>query len=129
MFEDVTRGVDDFFAKNMLPPAVAKTVTGYIDQFTQSAAGLTAAGLAVLAVTAILLMLTIERAFNTIWRVSRPRPLALRILTYWGVLTLGPLLIGISLTITSYLVSVSLGVARHVPGAGRRACSPSSRWS
>lgn len=118
VFEDVTQGVDDFIAKNMLPPAVAKTVTGWIENFTQSAAGLTAAGLVVLAVTAILLMLTIERAFNKIWRVSRPRPLALRILTYGAVLTLGPLLIGISLTITSYLVTVSLGVARHLPGAG-----------
>jgi len=117
VFEDVTRGVDDFLAKNMLPPAVAKSVTGSIEKFTQSAAGLTAAGLAVLAVTAVLLMLTIERAFNKIWRVSRQRPLSLRILTYWAVLTLGPLLIGISLTITSYLVTVSLGIAKHVPGA------------
>ncbi len=118
VFEDVTQGVDDFISKNMLPPAVAKTVTGSIEKFTQSAAGLTAAGLAVLAVTAILLMQTIDRAFNKIWRVSRPRPLSLRILTYGAVLTLGPLLIGISLTITSYLVTVSLGIARHVPGAG-----------
>jgi len=76
VFDDVTRGVDDFITKNMLPPAVAKTVTGSIEKFTQSAAGLTAAGLAVLAVTAVLLMLTIERAFNKIWRVSRQRPLA-----------------------------------------------------
>jgi membrane protein len=44
--------------------------------------------------------------------------LAVRILVYWGVLTLSPLLIGISLTITSYLVSASLGVARHVFGGG-----------
>ena len=118
VFQEFTRDVDDFFARNMLPPAVAKTVTGYIEKFTHSAAGLTAAGIAVLAVAAILLMLTIERAFNQIWRVSRPRPLGLRILMYWGVLTLGPLLIGISLTITSYLVSVSLGVTGRVPGAG-----------
>jgi membrane protein len=118
VFQEFTQGVDDFFAKNMLPPAVAKTVTGYIDKFTRSAAGLTAAGIALLAVAAILLMLTIESAFNRIWRVTRPRPLGLRVLMYWGVLTLGPLLIGISLTITSYLVSASLGVARHVPGAG-----------
>ena len=118
VFEDITSGIDDFIAKNMLPPAVAKTVTGSIERFTQSAAGLTAAGLTVLAVTAVLLMLTIDRAFNKIWRVSRSRPLLLRILTYAAVLAFGPLLIGISLTITSYLVTVSLGIARHVPGAG-----------
>jgi membrane protein len=118
VFQEFMQGVDEFFAKNMLPPSVAKTVAGYVEKFTHSAAGLTAAGIAMLAVAAILLMLTIERAFNQIWRVMRPRPLAVRVLIYWGVLTLGPLLIGISLTITSYLVSASLGVVRHVPGGG-----------
>jgi len=118
VFREFTQGLDDFFGKEMLPPTLAKAVTGYLDQFTRSAARLTAVGIAFLAVTAIMLMMTIERAFNTIWRVRRPRPLALRVLTYWGVLTLGPLLIGMSLTVTSYVVSASLGLARQVPGGG-----------
>jgi membrane protein len=62
-------------------------------------------------------MVSIERAFDRIWRVSRPRPLGLRLLTYSAIIVLGPLLIGVSLTITSYLVTVSLGMARNVPGA------------
>jgi membrane protein len=49
--------------------------------------------------------------------VKRPRPLALRVLTYAAVLAFAPLLIGISLTITSYVVTMSLGVVRHVPPA------------
>jgi membrane protein len=118
VFREFTHGVDDFLGKEILPPTLAKAVTGYIDQFTRSAARLTAVGIAFLAVTAIMLMMTIERAFNTIWRVRRPRPLVFRVLTYWGVLTLGPLLIGMSLTVTSYVVSASLGLARQVPGGG-----------
>ncbi len=117
-FDEVIDGVDVFLARQMLPPAVAKTVTGAIEQFTQNAAGLTAVGLAMLGVTAALLMLSIERAFDRIWRVRRRRPLGLRLATYGAVITLGPLLIGVSLTITSYLVTASLGMARHVPGAG-----------
>ena len=116
VFKEFTQGVDDFFAHNLLPPSVAKTVTGYIEQFTQSAARLTALGIAFLALTAIMLMQTIERAFNVIWRVRRQRPLVFRVLTYWGVLTLGPLLIGLSVTMTSYLVGASLGYARQIPG-------------
>jgi len=116
VFEQFTQGIDSFFAQNMLPPAVAKAVTGYINQFTENAGRLTAVGVVFLGVTAIMLMLTIERAFNTIWRVQRPRPLVVRVLVYWGVLTLGPLLIGVSLTATSYLVSASLGYAQQVPG-------------
>jgi membrane protein len=116
VFREFTEGIDQFVRRDVLPPGLAKVIAGYIEQFTRSAAGLTAIGIAFLAVTAIMLMLTIERAFNTIWRVRRPRPLALRVLTYWGVLTLGPLLIGLSLTVTSYVVGASLGLARQVPG-------------
>lgn len=118
VFREFTQGLDDFFGKEILPPTLAKAVTGYIDQFTRSAGRLTAVGIAFLAVTAIMLMMTIERALNTIWRVRRSRPLVFRVLTYWGVLTLGPLLIGLSVTVTSYVVSASLGFARQVPGAG-----------
>ncbi len=116
VFREFTAGLDDFFRRDVLPPALAKAVAGYLQQFARSAAGLTAVGIVFLAATAVMLMMTIERAFNTIWRVRRPRPLAFRVLTYWGVLTLGPLLIGLSLTVTSYVVSASLGLARQVPG-------------
>jgi membrane protein len=68
-----------------------------------------------LGVTAIMLMLTIDRAFNTIWRVKRPRSLIQRVLIYWSVLTIGPMLIGGSLSLTSWLVSQSLGVGRQAP--------------
>lgn len=116
VFKEFTQGIDAFFAQNMLPPTVAKAVTGYISQFTENAGHLTAVGVVFLGVTAIMLMTTIEGAFNAIWRVQRPRPVLVRVLVYWGVLTLGPLLIGVSLTATSYLVSASLGYARQVPG-------------
>jgi membrane protein len=118
VFQEFTRGLDAFFAQNMLPPTVAKAVTGYINQFAQNAGRLTAVGVVFLAVTAIMLIVTIERAFNAIWRVQRRRRVVVRVLVYGGVLTLGPLLIGVSLTATSYLVSVSLGLAKQVPGGG-----------
>jgi len=117
VFREFTEGLDDFFAANMLPPDAAKAITAHIEEFTHSASRLTAVGVIFLAVTAIMLMLTIERACDAIWRVERPRPLVFRVLMYWGVLTLGPLLIGVSLTVTSYLVGMSLGLVREMPGA------------
>lgn len=115
-FEAFTKSIDDFFAKNILPPVVAKTVTSYVDQFSRSATELTAVGTVFLGITAVLLMLTIEKAFDVIWRVTRPRPLGVRVLIYWATLTLGPLLIGVSLTMTSYLVSQSMGFTGQIPG-------------
>ena len=86
-----------------------------MEQFAESAAKLTAVGILFLALTAMLMMHTIEEAFNTIWRVSKPRTLVQRVLIYWAGLTLAPLLIGGSLSLTSWLAGMSLGYAKQVP--------------
>jgi len=117
VFERLTSGVEGFVERNMLPPAVAQTVTGYMREFAANAAELTAWGLGVLALAAALVLATIEGAFDRIWRARRPRPLGIRALVYGALLTAGPLLIGVSLTITSFLVSASIGLIEGVPGA------------
>lgn len=118
VFGEFTSGVDDWLAANVLPEAIAGAITNYLAQFTEKAARLTAVGIAFLAVTALMMMLTIDRALNRIFRVSRERPIAQRLLTYWAVLTLGPLLMGASISMTSYVVSASLGFAKGVPILG-----------
>ena len=118
VFSGFMSHVNDFLAANLLPADFAAAIVKYIDQFTSNASRLRAIGLAVLAVTAFLLMLTIDRAFNAIWRVRRRRPLLQRVVMYWATLTLGPLLIGASLTVTTYLVSISMGVIKGVPEVG-----------
>jgi membrane protein len=74
------------------------------------------AGVAVLFVTALALILTIDRTLNGIWRVRKPRPLGQRVLVYWAVVTLGPFLLGLSLSLTSYALSASKGVVGALPG-------------
>jgi len=64
----------------------------------------------------VALMLTIDRTLNAIWRVRRPRPLAQRVLIYWAVATLGPLLLGVSLSLASYALSASRGLVNALPG-------------
>src|SRR5262252_8612002 len=118
VFSGLGEHIHAFLLANMLPDKAGEVVSGYIEQFTGRAGRLTAFGTALLAVTAFMLMITIEHAFNSIWRVSRPRPLAQRVLVYWAALTLGPVLIGASLSITSYLAGVSLGLTRGTPLAG-----------
>ncbi|MFP3561021.1 YihY family inner membrane protein, partial [Paraburkholderia sp. SIMBA_049] len=80
----------------------------YLNQFAAKAKGLTTAGLIVLVVTSVMTMMTIESAFNLIWRVRKPRPFAQRVLAYWALITLGPLLFGVSLSLSSYLFTQSL---------------------
>ena len=118
VFSGLGEHIHAFLLANMLPEKAGKIVTAYIEQFSGQAGRLTALGTALLAVTAFLVMFTIERAFNSIWRVSRPRPVGQRILVYWATLTLGPVLIGASLSMTSYIVSASLGLSRQIPFVG-----------
>ena len=118
VFEDFSSQIKTYLINNLMPDMAGKIITQYMRQFTESAMRLTAVGIVFLAVTAMLMMLTIDHAFNTIWRVSRPRPLLKRLVIYWAVLTLAPLLIGASLSLTSWLVGLSMGYAKQIPVFG-----------
>lgn len=110
VFGAVTTALKSFILANFVPGSATKLITVYMQQFADKASRLTAVGIVLLGVTSVMLMLTIDRVFNRIWRVRRPRPLLQRLLVYWTVLTVGPLLIGVSLYATSWLITASLGM-------------------
>ena len=118
VFEDFSLQIKIYLLNNLMPEMAGKIITEYTQQFAESAMRLTAVGIGFLAVTAMLMMLTIDRAFNTTWQVVHPRPLLKRLVIYWAVLTLAPLLIGASLSLTSWLVGLSMGYAKHIPVFG-----------
>lgn len=115
LLDDFSQEIKRFLLTNMLPETGGKMISRYVEQFAESATKLTAFGLIFLALTAMLVMVTIDNAFNTIWRVTKPRPLVKRVFVYWAVITLAPLLIGASLSLTSWLVGLSMGYAKHTP--------------
>lgn len=117
VFRELIGHIGRFLLENVLP-APAETVAAYTEQFSRNAARLTAAGVSFLFVTAMMVLLTIDRAFNQIWRVPRPRPAVQRVFIYWTLLTVGPVLIGAALAATSWLLGASLGLTRDVPYAG-----------
>lgn len=118
VFEQYSSQIKTFLINSLMPDMASKVITQYMRQFTDSAMRLTAVGIGLLAVTAMWLLLTIEQAFNAIWRVTRSRPWFKRLVVYWAMLTLAPLLIGLSLALTSWLVGLSMGYAKHVPVFG-----------
>ena len=109
MFSTLQDTLQHYFVSTLVPDTIARPVLGAITQFSTRASRLGVVGLVALVVSAIALMLTIDRALNAIWRVRKPRPIAQRVLIYWSAITLGPLLIGVSLAATSYALSVSRG--------------------
>jgi membrane protein len=115
-FASFTDHIKDFLLANLVPQAASKVITVYGRQFVENAARLTVFGMVGLAISAVLVMHTILDAFNHIWRVRRPRSLAVRIALYWAVLTIGPILIGGSLSVTSWLLALSDDLDRFAPG-------------
>lgn len=118
LFADFTEAIKKFLAVNLLPETGGKLVAFHLEQFAESAGRLAVLGAVFLGVTAILMMLAIDQALSAIWRVSRPRPLMQRVLIYWLVLTVGPLLVGGSLSLTTWLVALSVGYAAPISGIG-----------
>ena len=104
MFAKLQGTLQIWLVESLIPDNIARQVLGYLTQFTRQASRLGVAGLAVLVITAIALVLTIDRTLNSIWRVRKPRPLGQRVLIYWAAVTLGPLLLAASLAATSYLL-------------------------
>lgn len=105
-----------YFLQGFVPEAIARPVMQALTTFASKASRLGAAGLVVFFVSALALMLTIDRTLNALWRVRRPRPLVQRVLLYWAAVTLGPLVIGVSLTLASRSVSATRGLWADLPG-------------
>ncbi|MCM5703496.1 virulence factor BrkB family protein [Larsenimonas salina] len=89
-------------------PATGEVVIDKLNQFSHQAQQLTGVGIGVLFVTSIMMMYTIEHAFNQIWQVSTHRRGIASFVIYWTVLTLGPLLIGSGFALSSYLASLRI---------------------
>jgi membrane protein len=106
MFSDVSITLSHFVFANFLP-ATGDVIQRYIEQFVANSNKMTAVGACGLIVTALLLMYAIDSALNAIWRSKRVRPKIYSFAVYWMILTLGPLLAGASLAISSYLLSLS----------------------
>ena len=116
MFNAFQGALERLFLQNLVPDTIARPVLSALSQFAGKASRMGALGLAALAVTALALMMTIDRTLNAIWRVRRSRPLAQRLLVYWAALTVGPLILGASLTLTSTVLYASRGWVGAIPG-------------
>ena len=116
MFSRFQGALQQYFLQALVPDNIAKPVLMALTQFAGKANKLGSAGLIFLGLSALALMFTIDRTLNAIWRVPKPRPMAQRVLVYWAALTLGPLLLGVSLSLTSYAVSASRGIVSELPG-------------
>lgn len=121
MFGEFRAALEKNLLRELLPAQYAAQLLRYLNEFAAKATQLTAYGLVFVAATAMLMIHTVERALNELWLVQQQRPWTQRVVIYWTLLTLGPILIGASLAATSYLLSTSAGLVRQLPGLLRTA--------
>jgi membrane protein len=109
VFSTFQAALQKFFLQSLVPDHIAKPVLAALTQFAAKSNRLGSAGFVALILSALAMMITIDRALNGIWRVQRSRAWGKRILLYWSAATLGPLVIGGSLAMTSLALSASKG--------------------
>jgi membrane protein len=106
--------LQEWILNTYLPGGINQPILSYIDQFSEKAKGLTLFGLAGLFVTTVLTMAVIERAFNQIWQIKAQRPFLKRSAIYFSATLLGPLVLGIGIYLSGWLLSETQGLTEAV---------------
>ncbi|MEY2593067.1 MAG: hypothetical protein RI972_756 [Pseudomonadota bacterium] len=114
-FATFQEGLERLFLQSLVPDFIARPVLQAVSQFAGKAARLGAVGMAGVVLSALVMMLTIDRALNRIWRVRQPRPVGARLTLYLLAMTLGPLLVGVFFTAASYAFTASRGWGPVMP--------------
>lgn len=106
-FQDAGAQVEQWIFSKFLP-ASGQEITGYLKDFSVQARKLSSAGAVILLVTSYLMLANIEKTFNHIWGASGSRRGLSGFLTYWAILSLGPLLLAVGMVMRTYLLSFQL---------------------
>jgi membrane protein len=111
LFAALREALQEYFIESLMPPTVSDPIIGFFNGVAQKARSLTVFGLLFLFVSALLVLVTIENALNKIWRTQRRKgSWATRLLSWWGALTLGPVLLGFSLYLTGLAAAQVSGI-------------------
>ena len=109
-FEQLLVQIKVFLLINLVPEIAGRIITVYMEEFARNAVRLTWMGVAVLFVSSVVTMMLVERQIHAIWRDPPSRPLWITLATYTTLLVIGPLLIAVSVSVTTYLMSLSVSV-------------------
>lgn len=96
------------YVETHLAPGSSSTVIPYLLSFSEQTKNLPAAGIATLILTALLLLNSFEASVQAIWQVKQKRNIRERLLTYWAILTLGPIMLAVVMSLYGTLLSYQI---------------------
>ena len=114
-FESTRMEIEIFLFTNFVPTST-DVIREHISSFAGNANQMTAVGIGFLAAIALLLIRNVDATLNRIWRIKKKRPMMISFAVYWMVLSLGPVLLGASIGVTSYIVSLVSFADQGIPG-------------
>jgi membrane protein len=114
-FESTRMEIESFLFTNFVPTST-DVIREHISSFASNANQMTAVGIGFLAAIALLLIRNVDATLNRIWRIKKKRPMMISFAVYWMVLSLGPVLLGASIGVTSYIVSLVSFADQGIPG-------------
>ncbi|WP_413242907.1 virulence factor BrkB family protein [Pseudidiomarina sp.] len=115
MFDQIREQIESFLFSNLVPTS-SEVIEEYLNRFIGNVSEMTVVGAIFVIVVAINLISTIDSTINRIWRTDQRRRLAIALAVYWMILTLGPLLIGSGVAVSSYLISLTDFAEQYVTG-------------
>ncbi len=116
MFDRLQSSLQGYLIDSFFPETLSETILTYVTQFSEKAKGLTAIGIVFLVITALTTMFTVDRVFNQIWNVKRQRSMMNKVVLYWAVLSLAPVLIGLSISVSTALIGETMAGVNPVLG-------------
>ena len=116
-FASVRNKLEHFIFSNFVPTA-SDVVHKYMTDFVGNASQMSAIGILSLLVVALMLISNVDKTLNRIWRTQSDRPIVYTFTIYWMVITLGPMLIGSSVVVSSYLTGLAAFTEEYTPGLG-----------
>lgn len=105
VFDEIRSQLQETLIHNLVP-SISSEITNYLNDFISATAKLTTIGVIGIAITAVLLLSTIENSFNYIFKVRKPRSIKTKITLYWTIITLGPLLYGVGFSMRGYFFTL-----------------------
>lgn len=114
-FESTLVTIENFLFTNLVPTS-SDVIKEHISAFAGNANKMTAVGVGFLAAVSLLLIRNVDATLNRIWRIKKKRPMMISFAVYWMVLSLGPVLLGASIGVTSYIVSLVSFADQGIPG-------------
>lgn len=118
LFATFRDALEAYFVQTAMPRGVTNTILDNLGQFASKASRLSAVGAVTLILTAIMMFAIVDRSLNQIWRVKARRNFIQSMIIYWAIMTMGPLLIGASLSVTAFLSPLASSLARQTPILG-----------